>query len=136
MDEDGFFEGELTDGRGGQVLSNVREVSKDDMTTNEPPEPSELWQNADHHVRFCSRSIRNGGKGGGLDKGICVNVLADTLGDTEIPLNHAAVPYPRNLTLIKQFARSIIIGQGPPLVLAVWEEVQNYNINVVSIARM
>lgn len=119
MDEDGFFEGELTDGRGKQVPSTVIEVSKDSMMTTEPPEPSELLQNADHEVRFCSRGVSNGGKRDGLNKGICVIVLADRLGDTEIPLNHAAVPYPRNLTLIKQFARNIIIGQEPPLVLAV-----------------
>lgn len=70
------------------------------------------------------------GKRDGLDKGIRVTVLADRLGDTEIPLNHAAVPYPRNLTLIKQFARSIIIGREPTLVLAAWEEMQYYNIYV------
>lgn len=76
-----MFEGELTDGRGGQVPSNVIEVSKDGMMTAEPPEPSELLKNADHKVRFCSRSISNGGKKDDLDKGICVIVLADRLGD-------------------------------------------------------
>lgn len=64
MDEDGFFEGELSDGSRGQVPSNVIEVSKDDMITTESPEPSELWENADHNVRFCSRSVSNGGKKG------------------------------------------------------------------------
>lgn len=86
--------------------------------------------------RFCSRSISNGGKRDGLDEEICVIVLADGLGDTEIPLNHAAVPYLRNLTLIKQFARSIIIGREPLLVLAVWEEVQNCNIYVDTECRL
>ncbi|XP_067163441.1 peripheral-type benzodiazepine receptor-associated protein 1-like [Apteryx mantelli] len=131
MDEDGFFEGELMDGRRGLVPSNlIEEVSDDDLMMTVPPDPSDFLQNADHEVSFCSRSVRNGGKNDGLEEGICVSGLADRPGDTEIPLNHAAVPYPRNLTLIKQFARSIIIGWEPPLVLGVWEEVQNYNISV------
>lgn len=73
--------------------------------------------------------MSNGGKRDGLDKGICVTVLADRPGDREIPFNHMSVPYPRNLTLVKQFARSIVVGREPPLVLAV------YILNVVSIAR-
>ncbi|PKU42908.1 hypothetical protein llap_6788 [Limosa lapponica baueri] len=46
--EDGFFDGELTDGRGGQVSSSVTEVSKDNMMTTEPPETSNLLQKAYH----------------------------------------------------------------------------------------
>lgn len=63
--------------------------------------------------------MSNGGKRDGLDKEICVIVLADRPGDTEIPLNHVSVPYPRNLSLVKQFGRSIVVGWEPPLVLAV-----------------
>lgn len=48
MDEHGSFDGELTDGRGGQFSSNVTEFSKDNMMTTEPPEPSDLLQNAGH----------------------------------------------------------------------------------------
>nr|XP_009665115.1 PREDICTED: peripheral-type benzodiazepine receptor-associated protein 1-like [Struthio camelus australis] len=131
IDEDGFFEGELMDGRRGLVPSNlIEEVSDDDLMMTVPPDPSDFLQNTDNEVSFCSRSVRSGGKNDGLDEGICVSALADRLGDREIPLSHAAIPYPRNLTLIKQFARSIIIGWEPPLVLDVWEEVQNYNISV------
>lgn len=53
----------------------------------------------------------------GLDKEICVIVLADRPGDTKILLNHVSVPYPRNLPLVKQFGRSIAVGWEPPLVL-------------------
>lgn len=95
------------------------EVSKGDMVSIEPPQPNELLQNADHAVRFCSRGMSNGGKRNCLDKEIHVIVLADGPGATEIPLNHVSVPYPRNLTLIKQFGRSIAVGWEPPLVLAV-----------------
>lgn len=40
------------------------------------------------------------------------------------------VPYPRKLTLIKQLAKSIIIGWEPPLVPAGWGSVWSYNIFV------
>lgn len=79
----------------------MTEVSKDDTMRAVSPETSDFLQNADHVVSFCSRSVSNGGKRDGFDKGICVIVLADRLGDAEIPVNHAAEPYPRNLTLIK-----------------------------------
>lgn len=63
--------------------------------------------------------MSNGGKRDGFDKEIRVIVLADRPGAAEIPLNHMSVPYPRNLTLVKQFGRSIAVGWEPPLVLAV-----------------
>ena len=40
------------------------------------------------------------------------------------------VPYPRRLTLIKQLAKSIIIGWDPPLVAAGWGDVWSYNVYV------
>lgn len=40
------------------------------------------------------------------------------------------VPYPRKLTLIKQLAKSIIIGWEPPVVPAGWGSVWSYNIYV------
>uniref|UniRef100_A0A669EMA7 TSPO associated protein 1 n=1 Tax=Oreochromis niloticus TaxID=8128 RepID=A0A669EMA7_ORENI len=40
------------------------------------------------------------------------------------------VPYPRKLTLIKQLAKSIIIGWDPPLVPAGWGNVWSYNVYV------
>ena len=40
------------------------------------------------------------------------------------------VPYPRRLTLIKQLAKSIIIGWDPPLVAAGWGNVWSYNVYV------
>lgn len=56
--------------------------------------------------------MSNGGKRDGLDKGICVTVLADRPGDREIHFNHMSVPYPRNLTLVKQFAKKYSCWQG------------------------
>lgn len=79
----------------------MTQVSKDNMMRAVSPKTNDFLQNTDHEVSFCSRSVSNGGKRDGFDKGICVIVLADRPGDAEIPVNHAAEPYPRNLTLIK-----------------------------------
>ncbi|KAG7279350.1 hypothetical protein CRUP_001258 [Coryphaenoides rupestris] len=40
------------------------------------------------------------------------------------------VPYPRRLTLIKQLAKSVIIGWDPPLVAAGWGNVWSYDVFV------
>lgn len=40
------------------------------------------------------------------------------------------VPYPRKLTLIKQLAKSIIVGWDPPMVPAGWGNVWSYNVYV------
>uniref|UniRef100_A0A670KIR2 RIMS binding protein 2 n=1 Tax=Podarcis muralis TaxID=64176 RepID=A0A670KIR2_PODMU len=77
MDEDGFYEGELMDGRRGLIPSNlVEEVSGNDLISFAPSEPND------------------------------------------------------NLTLIKQFARSILIGWDPPHMLDSQGKVYSYNIYV------
>lgn len=59
MDEDGWFVGELTDGKRGFIPSNfVEEVSDDEPVTNVPPELRDLLQDSDDEERFCSRSRR------------------------------------------------------------------------------
>jgi len=40
------------------------------------------------------------------------------------------VPYPRRLTLIKQLAKSVIVGWDPPLVAAGWGDVWSYDVFV------
>uniref|UniRef100_A0A8C3S852 RIMS-binding protein 2 n=1 Tax=Chelydra serpentina TaxID=8475 RepID=A0A8C3S852_CHESE len=131
MDEDGFFEGELMDGRRGLVPSNlIEEVSDDDLMTFVPPKTSDLSHTSDHEMSFLSRSASSGEKSDCRDEEISVNLLPNRLeGDMEMP-DITAVPYPRNLTLIKQFARSVIIGWESPLIPAGWGDVQSYNIYV------
>ncbi|XP_073168734.1 peripheral-type benzodiazepine receptor-associated protein 1-like isoform X1 [Lepidochelys kempii] len=131
MDEDGFFEGELMDGRRGLVPSNlIEEVSDDDLMTFVPPKTSDLSHTSDHEMSFLSRSASSGEKSDCHDEEISVNLLPSRLeGDMEMP-DHTAVPYPRNLTLIKQFARSVVIGWESPLMPAGWGDVQSYNIYV------
>nr|XP_032620626.1 LOW QUALITY PROTEIN: RIMS-binding protein 3B [Chelonoidis abingdonii] len=131
MDEDGFFEGELMDGRRGLVPSNlIEEVSDDDLLTFVPPKTSDLSHTSDHEMSFLSRSASSGEKSDCHDEEIRVNLLPNRLeGDMEMP-DHTAVPYPRNLTLIKLFARSVVIGWESPLMPAGWGDVQSYNIYV------
>ncbi|EMP40266.1 Peripheral-type benzodiazepine receptor-associated protein 1 [Chelonia mydas] len=63
MDEDGFFEGELMDGRRGLVPSNlIEEVSDDDLMTFVPPKTSDLSHTSDHEMSFLSRSASSGEK--------------------------------------------------------------------------
>ncbi|KAH1180106.1 peripheral-type benzodiazepine receptor-associated protein 1-like [Mauremys mutica] len=131
MDEDGFFEGELMDGRRGLVPSNlIEEVSDDDLMTFVPPKTSDLSHTSDNEMSFLSRSASSGEKSDCHDEEISVNLLPNRLeGDMEMP-DHTAVPYPRNLTLIKLFARSVVIGWESPLMPAGWGDVQSYNIYV------
>uniref|UniRef100_A0A452I2W3 RIMS-binding protein 2 n=1 Tax=Gopherus agassizii TaxID=38772 RepID=A0A452I2W3_9SAUR len=69
MDEDGFFEGELMDGRRGLVPSNlIEEVSDDDLMTFVPPKTSDLSHTSDHEMSFLSRSASSG------EKKLCQNV--------------------------------------------------------------
>uniref|UniRef100_A0A8C3FYA4 RIMS-binding protein 2 n=1 Tax=Chrysemys picta bellii TaxID=8478 RepID=A0A8C3FYA4_CHRPI len=131
MDEDGFFEGELMDGRRGLVPSNlIEEVSDDDLMTFVPPKTSDVSHTSDHEMSFLSRSASSGEKSDCHDEEISVNLLPNRLeGDMEMP-DHTAVPYPRNLTIIKLFARSVVIGWESPLMPAGWGDVQSYNIYV------
>lgn len=50
--------------------------------------------------------------------------------DLDLEVGVDTVPYPRKLTLIKQLAKSIIIGWDGPLVPAGWGNVWSYNVYV------
>ncbi|XP_074868602.1 RIMS-binding protein 2-like [Carettochelys insculpta] len=130
MDEDGFFEGELMDGRRGLVPSNlIEEVSDDDLMTFVPPKTSDLSCTLDHEMNVLIRSASSGEKS--EDEELSVRFLPNRLeGDMDMPDDHTSVPYPRNLTLIKQFARSVVVSWEPPLMPACWGDVQSYNIYV------
>ncbi|XP_019402006.1 PREDICTED: peripheral-type benzodiazepine receptor-associated protein 1 isoform X5 [Crocodylus porosus] len=132
MDEDGFFEGELMDGRRGLVPSNfVERVSDDDLVTFLPPELNDLTHSSYHEKSFVSTSTSNGDKSDYSAEETSVSPLLSRLeGDQDEPVSHTAVPYPRKLVLIKQLARSIVVGWEPPLLPAGYPEIQSYNIYV------
>ncbi|XP_039612744.1 RIMS-binding protein 2-like isoform X4 [Polypterus senegalus] len=146
MDEDGFYEGELMDGRRGLVPSNfVERVSDDDVMSVHPPEVSDLSHNSYQESSFHSSSEKNLRLSvNSLEKNeLCLlneeitNVTgkADSLMTNGFDLDAEevgddVVPYPRKLTLIKQLAKSIIISWEPPLVPAGWGNIWSYNLYV------
>ncbi|KAJ8275805.1 hypothetical protein COCON_G00075570 [Conger conger] len=140
MDDDGFYEGELMDGRRGLVPSNfVERVSDDDMMSLHPPETGELSHSSfqdsslhsEKHLRF---SLNSSGRAEPLPPSPgpekAQAPLANGLDLDAEELGVDSVPYPRKLTLIKQLAKSVIIGWDPPLVPAGWGSVWSYNVFV------
>ncbi|XP_052412436.1 peripheral-type benzodiazepine receptor-associated protein 1 isoform X2 [Carassius gibelio] len=153
MDDDGFYEGELMDGRRGLVPSNfVERVSDDDFMNSHPHQAGDMSHNSfqessfhsgserlhQHHLRFAhSASERtetsmtasapgenakaNPAPAAPLSNGLDLD-LEEVGVDT--------VPYPRKLALIKQLAKSVIIGWESPLVPAGWGSVFSYNVYV------
>ncbi|XP_067165541.1 peripheral-type benzodiazepine receptor-associated protein 1 [Apteryx mantelli] len=132
MDEDGFFEGELMDGRRGLVPSNfVERVSDDDLMMFLPSELNDLTHSSYQEKSFVSASTSSGDKSDYSIEDSSISPLTSrTEGDQEEPVSHTAVPYPRKLTLIKQLARSIVVGWEPPLLPAGCPDIQSYNIYV------
>ncbi|XP_053851263.1 peripheral-type benzodiazepine receptor-associated protein 1 isoform X3 [Vidua macroura] len=132
MDEDGFFEGELMDGQRGLVPSNfVERVSDDDLMMFLPPELNDLTHSSYQEKSLVSASTSSGDKSEFSIEESSISPLASrTEGDQEEPVSHTAVPYPRKLTLIKQLARSIVVGWEPPLLPAGCPDIQSYNIYV------
>ncbi|XP_060059797.1 peripheral-type benzodiazepine receptor-associated protein 1 isoform X7 [Erinaceus europaeus] len=123
MDEDGFFEGELMDGRRGLVPSNfVERVSDDDLLTSLPPELADLSHSSGHELSFLS-----GGGGGSSSGGQSIGGRSqprpkDEAAGDELSLSPTpeglgeppAVPYPRHLTVLKQLAHSVVLAWEPP----------------------
>ncbi|XP_066551248.1 peripheral-type benzodiazepine receptor-associated protein 1 isoform X1 [Amia ocellicauda] len=146
MDEDGFYEGELMDGRRGLVPSNfVERVSDDDVLSFHPPEASDLSHNSyqessfhsssEKHLRLSLNSsvkteVSTPEEEALSGVGKVYNLLPNGFDLDMEEVGDDTVPYPRKLTLIKQLAKSIIIGWDPPLVPAGWGNVWSYNVFV------
>ncbi|XP_040278080.1 peripheral-type benzodiazepine receptor-associated protein 1 [Bufo bufo] len=128
MDDDGFYEGELMDGRRGLVPSNfVERVSDDDLIAFHPAETNELSQSSGQDISFLSGSSMERSEED--DDGSSLSPLP-MQGNSEGARDVSAVPYPRKLSLIKQLARSIVVGWEPPLVAAGSGNILSYNIYV------
>ncbi|NXS66725.1 RIMB1 protein, partial [Pandion haliaetus] len=127
-----FCLGELMDGRRGLVPSNfVERVSDDDLMTFLPSELNDLTYSSYQEKSFVSASTSSGDKSDFSIEESSISPLASRAeGDQEEPVSHTAVPYPRKLTLIKQLARSIVVGWEPPLLPAGCPDIQSYNIYV------
>ncbi|XP_044078562.1 peripheral-type benzodiazepine receptor-associated protein 1-like isoform X12 [Siniperca chuatsi] len=152
MDDDGFYEGELMDGRRGLVPSNfVERVSDDDVMSTHHPETGDMSHNSlldsslhsashQHHFHMgvsaserTEASAASGPASATSDSASALAVPAPLTNGLDLDLEEVGVdivPYPRKLTLIKQLAKSIIIGWDPPLVPAGWGNVWSYNVYV------
>ncbi|XP_069556854.1 peripheral-type benzodiazepine receptor-associated protein 1-like [Brachyistius frenatus] len=152
MDDDGFYEGELMDGRRGLVPSNfVERVSDDDVMSTHHPETGDVSHNSlldsslhsashQHHLHMgvsaserTEASAASGPASAPADSASALAVPAPLTNGLDLDLEEVGVdvvPYPRKLTLIKQLAKSIIIGWDPPLVPAGWGNVWSYNVYV------
>ncbi|XP_074828410.1 RIMS-binding protein 2 isoform X8 [Natator depressus] len=137
MDEDGFYEGELLDGQRGLVPSNFVDFVQDNESRLSSTVGSEQDQNVINHSGHAlegdsllelnppshtESSVINNGTGT-LDMNI------DEIGED-------IVPYPRKITLIKQLAKSVIVGWEPPVVPPGWGTINSYNVLVDKEIRM
>ncbi|KAM8977093.1 LOW QUALITY PROTEIN: peripheral-type benzodiazepine receptor-associated protein 1 [Pelodytes ibericus] len=130
MDDDGFYEGELMDGRRGLVPSNfVERVSDDGLMAFQPAETNELSHNSGQDVSFLSGSSIEKSEEDD-DESSLSPLPCSSQGNSEGSADISAVPYPRKLTLIKQLARSVVVGWEPPLVTAGSAHILSYNIYV------
>ncbi|XP_064835469.1 LOW QUALITY PROTEIN: RIMS-binding protein 2-like [Oncorhynchus masou masou] len=129
MDDDGFYEGELMDGRRGLVPSNfVERVSDDDMISSHVPEGTDISHNSLLDSSLHSATSVLSGEQFPSDPSLPAP-LTNGL-DLDLEVGVGTVPYPRKLTLIKQLAKSIIISWDGPLVPAGWGNVWSYNVYV------
>nr|XP_008269461.1 peripheral-type benzodiazepine receptor-associated protein 1 isoform X11 [Oryctolagus cuniculus] len=126
MDEDGFFEGELMDGRRGLVPSNfVERVSDDDLLTSLPPELADLSHSSGPELSFLSGAGGGSSSGGQSSGGRSQprpeeeekEAAAEELSGSPQPEGLGeppAVPYPRRLEVLKQLAHSVVLAWEPP----------------------
>ncbi|XP_035382693.1 LOW QUALITY PROTEIN: peripheral-type benzodiazepine receptor-associated protein 1 [Electrophorus electricus] len=131
MDDDGFYEGELMDGRRGLVPSNfVERVSDDDVMSAHLHDASDLSHSSfqessfysgserfhqHHRLRFVHSGPDRTEASAANDAKAGASPFPATLPNgLDADLEEDAVPYPRKLTLIKQLARSVIVGWEPP----------------------
>ncbi|XP_044131575.1 RIMS-binding protein 2 isoform X11 [Bufo gargarizans] len=131
MDEDGFYEGELLDGQRGLVPSNFV-----DFVQNEEFHVSNTLAN-EQEENFLNRSapLLQGEHKLEITLPIHIesSVLNNGTGAMEVNIDEIGediVPYPRKITLIKQLAKSVIVGWEPPLVPLGWGTIHSYNVLV------
>uniref|UniRef100_A0A3P8SLP3 RIMS-binding protein 2 n=1 Tax=Amphiprion percula TaxID=161767 RepID=A0A3P8SLP3_AMPPE len=128
MDEDGFYEGELLDGQRGLVPSNFVDFVQDEETTSVKhrdtvvKEPGYLNHSSLGSLGMDLLGSSSNGTG-------TLDVSIDEVGED-------IVPYPRRINLIKQLAKSVIIGWDPPVVPPGWGSISGYNVLVDKEVRM
>ncbi|XP_071301028.1 RIMS-binding protein 2 isoform X2 [Agelaius tricolor] len=132
MDEDGFYEGELLDGQRGLVPSNFVDFVQD----SEARLSSVEEQNALNRAGAALEAELELSPPGLLEPSSGLSNGAGTLDVNIDEIGEDIVPYPRRITLIKQLAKSVIVGWEPPLVPPGWGTVSSYNVLVDKEVRM
>ncbi|XP_009272599.1 PREDICTED: RIMS-binding protein 2 isoform X2 [Aptenodytes forsteri] len=136
MDEDGFYEGELLDGQRGLVPSNFVDFVQDNETQLSSTLSSEQDQNFINHSGPTSEGdILEISPPTHIDSSVISNG-AGTLDVNIDEIGEDIVPYPRKITLIKQLAKSVIVGWEPPVVPPGWGTISSYNVLVDKEVRM
>ncbi|XP_017671076.1 PREDICTED: RIMS-binding protein 2 isoform X12 [Lepidothrix coronata] len=136
MDEDGFYEGELLDGQRGLVPSNFVDFVQDNETRLSSTLSSEQDQNfINHSGPALEGDLLEISPPSHIDSGVISNG-AGTLDVNIDEIGEDIVPYPRKITLIKQLAKSVIVGWEPPVVPPGWGTISSYNVLVDKEIRM
>ncbi|XP_027746834.1 RIMS-binding protein 2 isoform X13 [Empidonax traillii] len=136
MDEDGFYEGELLDGQRGLVPSNFVDFVQDNETRLSSTLSSEQDQNfINHSGPTLEGDLLEISPPSHIDSGVISNG-AGTLDVNIDEIGEDIVPYPRKITLIKQLAKSVIVGWEPPVVPPGWGTISSYNVLVDKEIRM
>ncbi|KAH0625366.1 hypothetical protein JD844_014832 [Phrynosoma platyrhinos] len=137
MDEDGFYEGELLDGQRGLVPSNFVDFVQDNESRFSSGLSSEQDQNYINHTGHTLEGddLLEINPPSHLDSCI-INNGAGTLDVNIDEIGEDIVPYPRKITLIKQLAKSVIVGWEPPVVPPGWGTIHSYNVLVDKEIRM
>ncbi|XP_030000345.1 RIMS-binding protein 2 isoform X12 [Sphaeramia orbicularis] len=157
MDEDGFYEGELLDGQRGLVPSNFVDFVQDEETSSVKhrdtvtKEPGYLNHSSLGPQRLgvgtvTGTSISSLLSDSKLDCLSTSSLGMDLLGSSsngtgtlDVNIDEVGediVPYPRRINLIKQLAKSVIIGWDPPVVPPGWGSISGYNVLVDKEVRM
>ncbi|XP_051277516.1 RIMS-binding protein 2 isoform X5 [Dicentrarchus labrax] len=157
MDEDGFYEGELLDGQRGLVPSNFVDFVQDEETPS--VQHRDTVAKEPGYLNHSSLGPQRLGVGTGTGTGIssllsdskldCLSTSSlgmDLLGSSsngtgtlDVSIDEVGediVPYPRRINLIKQLAKSVIIGWDPPVVPPGWGSISGYNVLVDKELRM
>ncbi|XP_060641607.1 RIMS-binding protein 2 isoform X12 [Anolis sagrei] len=137
MDEDGFYEGELLDGQRGLVPSNFVDFVQDSESRFSSGLSSEQDQNYINHTGHTLEGddLLEINPPSHLDPCVIKNG-AGTLDVNIDEIGEDIVPYPRKITLIKQLAKSVIVGWEPPVVPPGWGTIHSYNVLVDKEIRM
>ncbi|KAJ8346558.1 hypothetical protein SKAU_G00279590 [Synaphobranchus kaupii] len=127
--------GELLDGQRGLVPSNFVDFVQDKETasTADGDKDPGYLNHADLGLQGAEGSLEQDSQFDGSTAdplGTCSNGTAAALDGIEEEAGEDVVPYPRKITLIKQLAKSVIVGWDPPAVPSGWGPVTSYNVLV------